>query len=134
MPKRTIKDDGPHSVDVHVGKQLRAARMITGVSQDELGGALGITFQQVQKYEKGDNRISPSKLWEASLFLQVPITFFFDGLEVTRGKELSELEMVTEFTSSREGMSIIRAFNELDDETVRAKFIQLLQAMAWAAK
>lgn len=129
MPKRTIRKDGPHSVDVHVGKQVKAARHMASVSQEELGAALGITFQQIQKYEKGSNRVSASNLWLMSDFLGVPVTFFFDGLEVGSRKQSAEVAMVTDFISSRDGMNLIRAFSDIKDDNVRKRFIQLLQAM-----
>jgi transcriptional regulator with XRE-family HTH domain len=130
MPRRTTKDDGPHNVDVHVGRKMRTARMIEGVSQEELGEGLGVTFQQVQKYEKGSNRISASKLWETSEVLRVPIDFFFEDLKVDNRGGKSDVEMVADFTSSRDGMSIIRAFNQIENPNVRGKFVQLLQALA----
>jgi len=72
--------DGPHPVDRHVGRRLAERRLELGYSQSELANALGLTFQQVQKYEKGTNRVSASKLWAAAAFLGVEVSFFFDGL------------------------------------------------------
>ena len=77
---RTVTRDGPNPVDVHVGKRIRERRVSLGMSQTDLGEYLGLTFQQIQKYEKGANRISASKLWALSNFLKVPIGWFFDGL------------------------------------------------------
>lgn len=77
MPR---KIDGPHPTDVHVGRRLCEARVAAGLNQTDLGRALGITFQQVQKYEKGANRVSASKLADAARFLKLPIAWFFDGL------------------------------------------------------
>ncbi|MFN3815445.1 helix-turn-helix domain-containing protein [Brevundimonas sp.] len=73
-------DDGPHLVDRHVGRRVEARRKSLGYSQSQLGAALGLTFQQIQKYEKGANRISASKLWEIAQFFKVEIGYFFDGL------------------------------------------------------
>ncbi|MBA3999526.1 helix-turn-helix transcriptional regulator [Brevundimonas sp.] len=73
-------DDGPHLVDRHVGRRVETRRKSLGYSQSQLGAALGLTFQQIQKYEKGANRISASKLWEISQFFKVEIGYFFDGL------------------------------------------------------
>lgn len=71
----------PHPVDIHVGKKVREARNLEGLSQEELGKKLGISFQQVQKYEKGSNRIGSSRLYEISRALETPIEYFFDGIE-----------------------------------------------------
>ena len=73
-------DDGPHLVDRHVGRRVEARRKALGYSQSQLGAALGLTFQQIQKYEKGANRVSASKLWEIAQFFKVEIGYFFDGL------------------------------------------------------
>ena len=85
MPKRRrrpriVLRDGPDPVDVHVGKRVRERRVSLGMSQADLGDNLGLTFQQIQKYERGVNRISASKLWALSHFFEVPIDWFFDGL------------------------------------------------------
>ena len=87
MPKRRLKrrsrvvsKDGPDPVDVHVGKRIHERRVSLGMSQTALGDYLGLTFQQIQKYERGFNRISASKLWALSHLFEVPIGWFFDGL------------------------------------------------------
>ena len=73
-------DDGPHLVDRHVGRRVEARRKALGYSQSQLGAALGLTFKQIQNYEKGANRVSASKLWEIAQFFKVEIGYFFDGL------------------------------------------------------
>lgn len=78
---RVVADDGPHPVDRHVGRRVCERRISLGFSQAELAQPLGLTFQQVQKYEKGANRISASKLWDIATFLRVDIDYFFAGLE-----------------------------------------------------
>ena len=85
MPKRrrkrrTVLRDGPNPVDVHVGARVRERRLSLGISQAKLGEYLRLTFQQIQKYERGVNRLSASKLWALSNFFEVPIEWFFDGL------------------------------------------------------
>ena len=81
-----VSVDGPHPVDLHVGRRVCELRMQRGFNQSELGRALGLTFQQVQKYEKGSNRISSSKLWDIARFLTVDIAYFFEGLgDPTKG-------------------------------------------------
>jgi transcriptional regulator with XRE-family HTH domain len=77
---RAVKDDGPHPVDRHVGRRVSEKRIGLGYNQTDLGRALGLTFQQIQKYEKGANRISASKLWDIARFFKVDIGYFFEGL------------------------------------------------------
>jgi len=77
---RGVGEDGPHPVDRYVGRRVAEKRISLGYNQSDLGRALGLTFQQIQKYEKGSNRISSSKLWEMAKFLGVDISYFFDGL------------------------------------------------------
>ena len=85
--RRTILRDGPNPVDVHVGRRVRERRLSLGMSQAKLGEYLGLTFQQIQKYEKGKNRISASKLWALSHFFKVPVEWFFEGLGETSQKQ-----------------------------------------------
>ena len=93
MPKRrrrrrTALRDGPDPVDIHVGARVRERRVSLGMSQTKLGECLGLTFQQIQKYERGTNRLSASKLWALSHFFDVPIEWFFEGLgELSQGQE-----------------------------------------------
>ena len=93
MPKRrrrprTVLRDGPDPVDIHVGARVRERRVSLGMSQTDLGEYLGLTFQQIQKYERGTNRLSASKLWALSHFFDVPIEWFFEGLgELSQGQE-----------------------------------------------
>ena len=79
-PHRVVSKDGPDPVDIHVGKRIRERRVSLGLSQANLGEYLGLTFQQIQKYEKGVNRISASKLWVLSNLFEVPVEWFFEGL------------------------------------------------------
>jgi len=86
--RRTVLSDGPNPVDVHVGKRARERRVSLGMTQTDLGEYLRLTFQQIQKYEKGANRISASKLWALSHFFEVPVEWFFEGLgKVGKGQE-----------------------------------------------
>ncbi len=85
MPTDTDLDRGPNPVDVHVGQRIRARRKALGVSQERLAGELGLTFQQVQKYERGANRVSASKLWEIARALGSDLSSFFEGLNPTTG-------------------------------------------------
>ena len=82
--RRTVIHDGPDPIDVHVGKQMRLFRTLKGMSQERLASELGVTFQQIQKYERGTNRVSASMLYRAAQALQVPVSGFFEGLEGPR--------------------------------------------------
>ena len=93
----------PHPVDIHVGKQLRTQRALFGLSQTDLAKQLDITFQQLQKYESGANRISASRLWEASKVLGVPVSYFFEGL----GKKT---DSATDILGTRAGLELVRDF------------------------
>src|SRR5207237_5643960 len=99
-------------VDKHVGGRVRMRRMMLGVSQEKLGAGLGLTFQQVQKYEKGTNRISASRLQQSAGILQVPVTFFFEGAPgVARQVKCSvpSPDYVTDFLATRDGLALIKA-------------------------
>ncbi|MFA5123456.1 helix-turn-helix domain-containing protein [Zavarzinia sp.] len=113
-------------VDVHVGARVKLRRQLLGLSQTELGNALDLTFQQVQKYEKGTNRISASKLHKMAEVLDVPISFFFDGVEGTRSDaDSADLDMM----SRAETISLVRAYYSIEDEAVRRKVIELLRTL-----
>ncbi len=86
-PSRVVSEDGPDPVDVHVGRSVLEGRLSLGMSQEALGEHLRLTFQQIQKYEKGSNRISASKLWALSHFFEVPVEWFFEGLGETSQKQ-----------------------------------------------
>ncbi|MBO6813925.1 MAG: helix-turn-helix transcriptional regulator [Rhizobiaceae bacterium] len=126
----------PNPIDVHVGSRVRLRRTMIGLSQEKLGDSLGITFQQVQKYEKGTNRIGASRLQQISAILQTPISFFFEGApgspkEAVPG--LSEGEdpaYVVDFLSSNEGIALNRAFVKISDPQVRKKIVELVRALA----
>ena len=109
---------GPSAVDKHAGARLRAARMEAGKSQTEVAEALGITFQQVQKYEKGTNRFSAGTLHDVSRFLDVPVQFFFDGLGgAVAGRRASKdvgVDPLTRFGGTSDGMKIVMAFEKAD--------------------
>lgn len=110
----------PHPIDIHVGERVRARRLLTGLSQDAFASKLGITFQQVQKYEKGANRISASRLYRISKILNVPVAYFFDDMD---GQEvLSGLK--------REGLELVRAFNRIEQASTRKQMISLIHSLA----
>ncbi len=85
MARRTTAKDGPHPIEVHVGSRVRLRRILLGMSQTHLGEKLEITYQQIQKYERGFNRVSASRLYQISRILGVPVSFFFDDLDEEAG-------------------------------------------------
>ncbi len=130
---------GPDPIDLHVGTQVRARRVLLGLSQEKLAEGLGITFQQVQKYERGSNRISASRLYNMARLLDVPITYFFEGMdsEKTPGfKEaftLSQQEPGHEFPEDvmlrKETLSLLRYYYSIDDDHLRQRFTELLKGV-----
>ena len=125
----------PHSVDIHVGKQLRMRRVILGLSQEAIGKAIGITFQQVQKYERGINRMGASRLYELSRYLTVPVSYFFEGLDsATRVSPGGVAEEVAAFEhekmSSRETLELMRSYYRITDPNVRGRVAELIKSLA----
>ncbi len=124
----------PNPIDIHVGGRVRLRRMMQNMSQEKLGESLGITFQQIQKYEKGTNRIGASRLQHISSVLQVPVSFFFEdapGASSEQGFEESRpAAFVTDFLSSSEGLQLNRAFVRIKDAKVRRKIVDLVRAVA----
>jgi transcriptional regulator with XRE-family HTH domain len=121
--------------DQHVGSRVRMRRMMLSMSQEKLGFALGLTFQQVQKYEKGANRISASRLQQLSHILQVPVTFFFEGTpnaSAPHGSNGSALSMaqIDDFVSDLDGLRLIRAFMRIDNAALRRRIVMLVQEIA----
>ena len=112
MPKRTVLRDGPDPVDIHVGARVRERRLSIGMSQSALGEYLRLTFQQIQKYERGANRISASKLWALSNLFEVPIEWFFDGL----GELNQEQEDVMTRPEARQLARVQTHSNPITDE------------------
>lgn len=110
----------PHPVDVHVGKRVREARAIKGMSQTALGNALGISFQQVQKYEKGNNRIGASRLWDISKVLDVSTAYFFEGLENGADDDENILP--------RRAIERARLIESIPDESLRNSILNLITA------
>ena len=124
----------PNSIDIHVGSRLRMRRMMLGMSQEKLGEAFGLTFQQVQKYEKGTNRISASRLQQAAQILDVSVPFFFEG--APGGHKLEgdapSPAYVNEFVSSEDGLRLIKAFTRITRPAVRHRIVNLVQEIAAA--
>ena len=129
LPKKV-----PNPIDVHVGSRIRLRRNMVSMSQEKLGEALGITFQQIQKYEKGTNRVGASRLQQISKVLGVPVSFFFEdapGDEPANGMgEAQSSGFVVDFLSSSEGLQLNRAFARISDAKVRRKIIELVRTLA----
>ena len=126
-----------HLVDVHVGARLRQRRILLGMSQTTLGNAAGITFQQVQKYEGGDNRISSSRLFEFAKILDVPVSHFFKamapGLATGRrkmGRPKRNASDEADINSKRETLQLVRAYYKIRNDGVRQKIRVMVQALA----
>ena len=128
-----IKASNP--VDQYVGSRVRMRRLMLDMSQEKLGEKLGITFQQVQKYEKGTNRISASRLVAISHILQVPAPFFFEGAprpagQSRRGDEGPSPAYVSEFLANSDGLKLVRSFTQIDDPTLRRAVVRLVEQIA----
>lgn len=136
MPKQTNKRNGPHPVDIHVGSRVRMRRTLLGMSQEKLSDALGLTFQQVQKYENGANRISSSRLFEISRVMDVEVSFFFEEMpaEVTAPDDENILIFPAEETKDplmkRETLELVRAYYRITDPRVRKRVFELAKAIA----
>jgi transcriptional regulator with XRE-family HTH domain len=125
----------PHPIDTHVGSRVRTRRMMLGMSQEKLGDALDLTFQQVQKYEKGTSRIGAGRLQHISHILQVPVAFFFDGVphqpERAEGpSELPSSDYVSEFLATRDGLALIKAFTRIKEPKLRRRIVDLVEEIA----
>jgi transcriptional regulator with XRE-family HTH domain len=127
----------PNPIDKHVGSRVRMRRMMLGMSQEKLGDALSLTFQQVQKYEKGTNRIGASRLQQISLILQVPVAFFFEGApHLLEGIASENLEAapshtyVSDFLATSDGLSLTKAFMRIPDAKLRRRIVDLVQQIA----
>jgi len=130
----------PNPIDIHVGSRVRLRRMMIGMSQERLGEKLNLTFQQVQKYEKGANRIGASRLFTIASILDVPVQFFFEDMpgEVTENlpgapaegmKEPDQTEYVMGFVSSAEGLQLNTAFSKIDNVETRRKIVDLVKTL-----
>lgn len=123
-------------VDAHVGRQVRTRRRVLGISQEKLANQLGLTFQQVQKYERGSNRISASKLYEIARALGSPVAYFFDGLAdptVERADGFAETgseQFVHDFLMTQEGLELAEAFPRIREGRVRRKVLELVRTLS----
>jgi transcriptional regulator with XRE-family HTH domain len=132
MAKKT-----PNPIDKHVGSRVRMRRMMLSMSQEKLGDALGLTFQQVQKYEKGTNRIGASRLQQISNILQVPVSFFFEGAPNMPGhshnvgmSEAPSPAYVSDFLATSDGLSLTKSFMRIKNSKLRRKIVDLVEQIA----
>lgn len=140
MRDKEYSTDNPHPVDIHVGRRLRGQRMLKGLSQEKLADSLGITFQQVQKYENGTNRLSASRLFLVSQALGVVPNYFFDGItaevEATPLLQVAEqkpdMADATSLLSSRESIELLRAYQQIQDPAARKQLVEIARNLAKA--
>ena len=130
-----IAKKAPNPIDRHVGSRVRMRRMMLSMSQEKLGDGLGLTFQQVQKYEKGTNRIGASRLQQISHILQVPVAFFFEGAPHVQGqsdgmKEAPSPAYVADFLATSEGLALTKAFMRIKEPKVRRRIVDLVKQIA----
>ena len=136
MDRKTELDHAPNPVDVHVGLQVRLRRKELKISQEKLAETLGLTFQQVQKYERGANRISASKLYEIARTLRVPMAWFFEGLSDPsegRGDGAPAPETASfahEFLLTQEGIDLANLFPKVQPRRVRRRLVELVRSLA----
>ena len=132
--KSRAAERGPAEVDMHVGARIRMRRRFLGLTQQVLADALGLTFQQVQKYERGANRVSASKLYDIARALQAPVTYFFEGLadtgteegDAARGAERS----IREFLMTAEGQELAALYPRINESRLRRQVLELVRAIA----
>jgi transcriptional regulator with XRE-family HTH domain len=125
-----LQQKSPNPIDRHIGSRVRARRMMLGMSQEKLADALGLTFQQVQKYEKGINRIGASRLLHIAGILDVGIDFFFEGIPGIRSSGLSGDSVMAEFLTSPESDRLVRSFVGLKDDDARRKVADFIDWLA----
>jgi transcriptional regulator with XRE-family HTH domain len=142
--KHRIKSHKPNPIDVHVGARLRLRRTLFGMSQQKLGEAIGLTFQQVQKYERGGNRVSASRLYDLGRVLDVPVSFFFDDINPETaaaarggpsesGGESTPQRYEPDPMMRRETLELVRAYYRIPDPQIRRRLLDLTKAIANAS-
>jgi transcriptional regulator with XRE-family HTH domain len=125
----------PNPIDKHVGSRVRMRRMMLSMSQEKLGDALGLTFQQVQKYEKGTNRIGASRLQQIAAILQVPVAFFFEGAPHAPGQSTGMSEApspayVSDFLATSDGLALTKAFMRIKNSKLRRRIVDLVEQIS----
>lgn len=112
----------PHLVDVHVGKRVRHRRWLVGMTQQQLAEKVGIKFQQIQKYETGANRISASRLWDIAEALEVPVSFFFEGLEESTKSDDQKSGVPADLMGDKEALDLVRSYYAIPENQRRRLF------------
>jgi len=124
----------PNPVDIHVGTRIRLRRQLLKMSQEKLGDQLGVTFQQVQKYERGANRVGASRLWKMSQVLDVPVDFFYEGLDEAAATanfaKGDKTPIVQEFINSSDGVSLAMAVSKIENKAVRRQILELARSLS----
>lgn len=141
-PKRKVgrpRMDKPHATDVHVGSRVRLRRTLLGMSQEKLGDAIGLTFQQVQKYERGANRIGASRLFELANVLEVPVQFFFEDMPQDENAPASlralnegQAALDDQPLTKRETLELVRNYYKIEDLAVRRRIFDMIKALGRA--
>ena len=145
-PRAQKPDDAllgvPRAVDMHVGARLRLRRTLLGISQEKLGESVGLTFQQIQKYERGANRVGASRIYEFSRVLDVPVSYFFDDMndvtKATRGRRIDlkgladddQAELGSDPLARRETLELVRAYYKIEDPKIRKRLFELTKTLA----
>jgi transcriptional regulator with XRE-family HTH domain len=125
-----VQSKKPDPIDVEVGRRIRLQRRLKGMNQRSLGEALGVTFQQVQKYEKGTNRVGASRLSDLSHFLGVPVSYFFESEQSHNDAEGLEAHEMKQFIATSEGRSLNSAFARISDIDVKRQIVALVKALS----
>lgn len=130
----TTNPRGPNTVDKHVGSRVRLRRQLLNMSQERLGEELGVTFQQVQKYERGANRIGAGRLWLLARVLDVPVSFFYEGIaDLAHAAGMAESDqtpIIDDFIQSADGVALAQAFARIKDSKVRRRVLELVRTLA----
>ena len=132
MKQPTVRK-APNPIDKHVGSRVRMRRMILGMSQSKLADGLGLTFQQVQKYEKGTNRMGASRLQQISHILKIPVPFFFEGAPQGQSKgngEAPSPAYVSDFLATPDGLALTKAFMRIKEPGLRRRIVHLVEEIA----
>jgi transcriptional regulator with XRE-family HTH domain len=125
----------PHQTDVHVGQRVRMRRMFAGLSQSDLGDSCGVSFQQIQKYEKGINRVSASRRQQFAKLFDVPVLFFFEGLPSEGSKQKDRPDdLAQRLFATSEGVALAKAFVAIGDRSLRRSIIDMAQNIATRAR
>lgn len=146
MPRTRPDDEGPHPADTHVGTKVKTRRLMLGLSQEELAKSIGLTFQQIQKYERGTNRISVSRLIDISRALKTPIDYFLDGINSLMGdngrktamRGVSDVKQATfddmEPLSRKDVIDLVRAYQRISTPALKKQLVEMAKAMADSEK